>query len=639
MKLAAFFFVLLLLFTIPVCGSAQDVFKMQVPASHPRLMLFKGEEAALRKKVLSDSFLTSIHQTIIRKSNEFLTAPVLERNVTGQSMLKVSRTALTYIYYLAYSWRMTGDNRYAERAKKELVNVSTFPDWNPSHFLDVAEMTMAASIGYDWLYGYLDDKTKKTIEDAILVKGLYESLPEKATSKVNYSWLKKKNNWNSVCNTGMAVGALMLYHKYPQLAQKIIDRSIKLVRDVALEEYMPDGNYPEGYTYWTYGTTYNLLLINTLEKIYGTSFGLADNDGFKATPEYILQMSTQNKGTFAYADCFTDFTLSFPMFWFANRVGNNSILWGEANKLAYMKKQGRSDDDILAVRYLPSVLLWSSPKPFAGIKPPEKRLFVGQGTTPVALLRNHWGGKDEIFVGLKGGSCLTNHSHMDIGSFVMYRGANQWITDLGAQDYYSVEKFGINLGDRDQHSRRWDVLRLSNKLHNIMMFNGSKQNVGAKAHITASGDAPNFIYAMTDLTGIDSSQVTNHQRGVAIVNNKYVVIRDEVTNTDRLTDTRWAMLTPAKVRIMNDHEAELLMNGEKLSVKIEGAGIKLRTWSTEPEYAFDEDNKGTTMLGFNAVLQPGESKAFTVLLIPETTDTRKDVSLPLAQWKNLRPIK
>ncbi|HEX7845062.1 MAG TPA: heparinase II/III family protein, partial [Chitinophagaceae bacterium] len=621
MRLAA---VPVLLLFVSLCSHAQDVTKMKVPTSHPRLMLGKGEEAIIRKKIEADSFLMSIHQTIIRKSNEFLTTPVLDRTLTGKAMLKVSRTALTYIYYLAYSWRMTGDKRYAERAKKELLNVCSFTSWNPSHFLDVAEMTMAASIGYDWLFDYLDPKTKKIIEEAILVKGLYESLPEKATDKENYSWLKKKNNWNSVCNTSMAAGALILYHQYPQMAQKIIDRSIKLVRDVALEEYMPNGNYPEGYTYWTYGTTYNLLFINILEKIYGTSFGLADNTGFKATPEFILQMSTQDKGCFAFADCFTDFTLSFPMFWFANRSGNNAILWGEANKLAYMRKQGQSDDDILAVRYLPSVLLWASPKPFDGIKAPSKRLFVGQGTTPVALLRNHWGGKDEIFVGLKGGSCLTNHSHMDIGSFVMYRGANQWIKDMGAQEYYSLEKFGINLGDRKQESRRWDVLRLSSKLHNIMMFNGAKQNVGAKAYITASGDKPDFVYAMSDLSSIDSVQIKKHQRGVAIVDNKYVMIRDEVTNTDNLTDTRWAMLTPASVRIINDHEAELSMNGEKLLVKIEGEGIKLRTWSTEPEYAFDEENKGTIMLGFTAVMEPGATKAFTVLLIPENTTTRKD---------------
>ncbi len=53
-------------------------------------------------------------------------------------MLAVSREALTRIYFLSYAWRMTGDDRYARRAEREMLNVCAFPDWNSSHFLDVS---------------------------------------------------------------------------------------------------------------------------------------------------------------------------------------------------------------------------------------------------------------------------------------------------------------------------------------------------------------------------------------------------------------------------------------------------------------------------------------------------------------------
>ncbi|MGN6294531.1 MAG: heparinase II/III domain-containing protein [Chitinophagaceae bacterium] len=604
--------------------------KMQ---GHPRLLLFKGEEEMIREKINSDQFLASIHKTIIRKSDEFLAEPPLEYILIGGHLLKTSRLALTYIYYLSYSWRMTGDNRYAERAKQEMLNVCGFKNWGPGHFLDVAEMTTAVSIGYDWLYGYLDPKTRSTIENAILKKGLYESMPGMATDKSHYSWLKKKNNWNAVCNTSMALGSLAIYDLKPQLAQTIVERSVRLVRDVAMQEYLPNGNYPEGYTYWSYGTTYNLILIDALEKIFGSSFGMTDNKGFMSTPEYILQMSTQNMGCFAYSDCFTGFTFSFPMFWFANRTQTSSMLWGEADKLAYMKKNGVTDDEMFNARYLPSVLLWASPKPFGELKQPEKRLYVGQGTTPVAILRNHWGGDDEIFVGLKGGTCETNHSHMDIGSFVMYKGVNQWVTDLGAQDYNSLTKFGLNLSDRSQTSSRWDALRLSTKLHNVVTFNGAKQDVAGKAYIDATGNADNFIYATTNLSSINKSQVAKHLRGVSIVDNKYVMIRDEITNSKKFTDTRWAVLTPASVKIIDDHNAELSMNGEKMLMKVEGEGVKMQTWSTKSEYSFDMENGATTMVGFTMVMQPGQSTAFTVLLIPENVQVRKGHSSPVSQWK------
>ncbi len=353
-------------------------------------------------------------------------------------------------------------------------------------------------------------------------------MPETATDEQHYKWLKKKNNWNAVCNTGMAFGAIVTYELNPERSRQIIQRSVELVSEVALQEYLPDGNYPEGYTYWSYGTAFTLMFINTLENLYGTSFGMTDNQGFMLTPNYILQMSTQNMGCFAYSDCGLDRTLSFPpMFWFASRLNNQSLLWGEWERLMTMKNRGYNENRIFNVRFLPSVMLWASENTFENMERPSQRLYVGQGTTPpIAIMRNHWGGNDELFVGLKGGMSSTNHGHIDIGSFVMYRGINQWAADLGIQNYYSIDKYGINMGDRSQYSKRWDVLRLSKDVHNIMTFNGNNQLVTQKAYINKFGDYKNFVYAATDLSLVESNSIKKHLRGVAIVNDKYVVVRE-----------------------------------------------------------------------------------------------------------------
>ncbi len=50
------------------------------------------------------------------------------------------------------AWKMDEDSRFLDRAVAELDAVCAFSDWNPSHFLDLAEMSLAVSIGYDWLY-------------------------------------------------------------------------------------------------------------------------------------------------------------------------------------------------------------------------------------------------------------------------------------------------------------------------------------------------------------------------------------------------------------------------------------------------------------------------------------------------------
>jgi hypothetical protein len=78
-------------------------------------------------------------------------------------LLQVSRESLRRIFYLSYAWRLTHKKKFLDRGEDELLTASRFQDWNPSHFLDVAEMTMAVAIGYDWLYNDLSPKSREVI--------------------------------------------------------------------------------------------------------------------------------------------------------------------------------------------------------------------------------------------------------------------------------------------------------------------------------------------------------------------------------------------------------------------------------------------------------------------------------------------
>ncbi len=66
---------------------------------------------------------------------------------------------------------MNGNKRCAARAKREMFTAAGFSDWNPSHFLDVAEMTAALAIGFTiGSYDYLTPSERKTIRQAIIEK-------------------------------------------------------------------------------------------------------------------------------------------------------------------------------------------------------------------------------------------------------------------------------------------------------------------------------------------------------------------------------------------------------------------------------------------------------------------------------------
>ena len=82
------------------------------------------------------------------------------------------------ILFLSYAYRITGDEIYFQRAEEELLTVCRFSDWNPSHFLDVAEMVLGVAIGFDWLYTKLSADSRRIISEAIMTKGLLPAQDE-----------------------------------------------------------------------------------------------------------------------------------------------------------------------------------------------------------------------------------------------------------------------------------------------------------------------------------------------------------------------------------------------------------------------------------------------------------------------------
>src|SRR3954464_8141781 len=208
----------LFLFTFPLLISAQTdkIGSFNLP-SHPRILLFKGEEETIKKTIGEDVTWQKLQSAVLSECDSLLSRAPIERIQIGRRLLDKSREALRRLFFLSYGYRMTHKQEYLQRAEKEMLTISAFTDWNPTHFLDVAEMTMAVSIGYDWLYSDLSDASKASIKLAILEKGLKPSLDAKYNS-----WLRAEHNWNQVCNAGMTYGAMAIFEDQPDLAKQII---------------------------------------------------------------------------------------------------------------------------------------------------------------------------------------------------------------------------------------------------------------------------------------------------------------------------------------------------------------------------------------------------------------------------------
>ena len=184
----------------------------------------------------------------------------------------------------------------ADRAIRELEAVCGFVDWNPLHFLDVGEMCLAVSIGYDWLYDRIPEATRKRIREALVTKGF-----EATRSPVDAWFYTSSYNWNPVCNGGLVFAAVALWDEVPDWPQRIVEKARESC-PIALKAYSPEGGYPEGYGYWAYGSTFQVLLSAALEGFFGTDYGLAEHPGFLESAAFmrILARLRREKPTISW---------------------------------------------------------------------------------------------------------------------------------------------------------------------------------------------------------------------------------------------------------------------------------------------------------------------------------------------------
>lgn len=577
---------------------------------HPRILLMKGEESLIKQSISDNPVWMKVHEVILKECDHIITLPPIERIQIGRRLLDKSREALRRIFYLSYASRMTGEDKYFRRCEKEMLVISNFSDWNPSHFLDVAEMTMAVSIGYDWLYPKLSAESKKIIRDAIVSKGINPSLDTK-----NNSWLSAVHNWNQVCNAGITYGALAVAEEYPDLSGKVIDRAIESIK-LPMAEYKPDGAYPEGYSYWDYGTSFNVLFISAIEKVFSTDFGLNNTPGFLQTSGFLQNMTGVTGQAYNWGDSGSSGSLSPAMFWFAQRNNDPSLLWVEKTYLQNDDLSGLTHD-----RLLPAVMIWGKDFQLAKITEPKIKAWKGGGANPVCMMRTSWTNPNAIYLGFKAGSAFVNHAHMDIGSFIMEADGIRWASDFGMQQYESLESKGISLWGRDQDAQRWTIFRLNNKAHNTLTINDQLQNVKGYATIDRFSDKADLMYAISDLSTVYKGQIAAAKRGVAIVDQKFVAIRDELVASNQLTTIRWSMMTTANPELGKNSIA-LTKDGKKLVLQIKTSSeVSMKTWSTEPTTSYDASNPGTIMVGFELTLKPNQKQTIQVNLIPSSTDS------------------
>ena len=598
---------------------------------HPRLLTNAAELAHLKQVAESSARGKAIARAIVHQAGLLLNEPPITRKLQGRRLLGQSRRCVKRLLTLSMAYYLSGDRKYARRAEKEMLAVAGFTDWNPSHFLDVAEMTFAMAVGYDWLFDQLDKNNRATIRTAIVRKGV--SLPFTSRYK---GWVRAHNNWGQVCHGGLTAGALAVLEDEPDLAAKTVHNALHNVR-YAMDAYAPNGGYPEGPGYWTYGTSYNVLLIAVLESALGSDFGLTKAPGFDVTGQFPALACGPSGQYFNYSDGGASRGADPILFWFARRFKRPDWLLGEFERLDHVIAEvERRDSASYGSRVLPLALLWL-PAKAADTEIRMPLHWSSEGSVPITIQRSSWTDPHATFVGFKGGSPSASHGQMDIGSFVLDADGERWAMDLGAEGYYGIESRGMNLWDRRQNSDRWTIFRQSNTGHNTLVIDGQLQRAAGAGKFVSFSAEPAFPHSVLDMTSVYAGQADSVKRGIALLPSGQVLIQDELTGLKPGAVVRWGMITPATLGHVAGGTVGLSQNEAKLT--LQAMAPTAAQWkqvdTARPRNIWDSPNPGTRMAALECAAPASGRLQIVVLATPGSCKQPARDSMkirPLDQW-------
>jgi hypothetical protein len=552
---------------------------------HPRLMV-SGADAwgILADRAKGDAEITGMIQHFNAQAQAVTKLPLLTRKKTGRRLLDISRESLRRIMLLSFSYHMTGDKSLVERAVQEMETVCAFSDWNPSHFLDVAEMTAGLAIGYDWLYAELPENTRAVVRRAIVEKALRHG-----SASDRQWWLTRDNNWNQVCIGGLVMGALAIADQEPEAAAAFLELARKNVHH-GLKAYAPDGIYPEGPGYWSYGTQYSVMTIASLQSALGTDWGIRKYPGFMASASVYVQTCLPTGAMYNFSDGSAGSAFRPCLVWFARELKQPGLLFQQRKLLKSDRRRS------LKSRIAPLTALWW---PRQTVDAPDLPLrWSADGINPLVIMRESWSDTNALCFAAKGGTAYANHAHMDAGSFVLEAEGVRWGIDIQQQGYHVLESQGVELWGRDQKAQRWQIFRLGPFTHNTLTIDGKLHVAKGRAAITAFSADSARPHARLDMGPVFAGQAESVVRGFQWRGDREVLVQDELSGVAAGSEVRWAMATRAEVSV-DGATAVLRQAGKTLYASVSGQqGLVFDVISADPPRGdkFSARNPGTQLL-------------------------------------------
>ena len=566
---------------IPPVGSLLDT----LVEDHPRLLADAQTFEQLQRDVAEIKLMQTWATALYAQADALLDLPPQPYEIPdGKRLLEASREILHRTYTLAMAYRLAGQQAWRDRLWSELAHAAGFKDWNPSHFLDTAEMMHALAIGYDWLYHDWTHQQRVTLSDAIWRHGL-EPAQRSYAGKSDYGWwTQAKHNWNQVCNGGIGLAALALAdERQDEIAMLLHHALVRLPQ--AMQHFAPDGAWFEGPGYWRYAVQYNVAILAACQTALGNDFGLSDMPGFSMTGDMMIYLHGPTGQIYNFADAHNHFLVTSTMFWLASRFDRPDYAHWHTPRA-----RPNAED-----------LLWYDQRLLkASAEPPVLDKHFDE--VDIASMRSAWNDPNATFVGIKAGRNGVNHDNLDLGSFILETHGQRFLDDLGRENYNLPGYFG---------ALRYTYYRLRAESHNTLVINpsqGPDQSPAAACPIVEFVSKPDHAIAMIDLTSAypEAKVVTRRLRM-----DRADVVRVTLTDDIALNEPGeiwWFVTTSAAIELADDaRSAQLMLDGQMLRIALAGPGqarfqtMPARPLSTSPNPDGQNANEGYTKLAIHLV--------------------------------------
>jgi len=566
--------------TVGADCAAASIALARFDSSHPYLLFDNSALADIRRRWATNP---KARARLVRLLADAAPAPA----PAGRAAIKRRSRLLINIAFAALTAETVIAAPALSAARQALAEFAAATNWKERQvirsFLDCAEIAVAVSLAYDWLYDLIPLHERQAIESAIRRNVLEPALA--AYDDRSLLWPKRRDNCALVSHSGILIAALAVLPVHRSLASEVVQNSLNSAWSV-FAAMAPDGAWREGPSYWSLAIRYAGLMVAAMESTLGDSFGLADRPGFAQTGDFALHAVGPFGAAFNFGDSEPTCDVS-ALTWFAHRFRRpvDSWLVGECDGWQ-----------------LPFATIWAKRVRTSSV---THRLPTGKvfRSADLACFRNTWSSDAAarpVYLAIKGGNVparvgrgspspeeILLHAQADAGSFIVDGARHRWVVDLGSDDYDLPGYFDHGADGRS--GRRWRYYRSQAAGHNTLRIDGADQIPNAPATIIDSSVEGECKWVVLDLSAAYGRSPGAVRRGAALLG-RQVVIQDEFA-PGTTGEVIWTIHTAAEPTALAGSLARFRLGNDCLAVHIlEPADARFELSPPPPPRAFALEN-------------------------------------------------